>query len=80
MKHACPEDVKVVPETVATATEADEQRAVPSSGHRYCAVCGERRAQGHRLVAIRGKSSLWVCNDCQRMLLLRVVDNGTPGD
>jgi len=45
-----------------------------------CELCGEERAQGKRHVAIPGEAPMWICDDCERMLLLRVDDKGTPGD
>jgi hypothetical protein len=47
---------------------------------RRCDWCGEKRVKGKRLTAKKGQPAVWLCNDCQRMLLLRVDDQGTPGD
>jgi len=45
-----------------------------------CQLCGAERAHGDLLVTEPGKPEMWVCDDCQRMLLRGVDDAATPGD
>jgi hypothetical protein len=47
---------------------------------RQCELCGERARMGKYLGTVPGQPSIWACDDCQRMLLIRVDDKGTPGD
>lgn len=45
-----------------------------------CDVCGQIRQAGSFLATRPGAEPVWVCEDCQRKLLLRVDDTSTPGD
>jgi hypothetical protein len=47
---------------------------------RRCELCGEERIYGNWLATKAQQPPAWVCADCQRMLILRVDDRGTPGD
>jgi hypothetical protein len=70
------------PEVAPGATlrsEGHEKRIAALATVRQCELCGEERKQGSLLAATPGRR-MWVCDDCQKMLLLRVDDKGTPGD
>lgn len=51
-----------------------------AQGAMRCELCEEERASGTWLSVKPGGTPAWVCEDCQKMLLLRVDDHGTPGD
>jgi hypothetical protein len=70
--------LKVVPSAGPKAAAVDEKAALTALQH--CELCGGERRHGRLLVTIPGRPSIWVCDDCQKMLLLRVDDKGTPGD
>jgi hypothetical protein len=72
--------LKVAPRIVPTAAAGEEKRATALATLRQCELCGEARPHGKYLGTIPGQPSIWACDDCQKMLLLRVDDKGTPGD
>jgi hypothetical protein len=45
-----------------------------------CEICARKSVHGKRLLIQASQPALWACEDCQRMLLLRVDDHGTAGD
>jgi len=45
-----------------------------------CELCDQVRELGSVLVVKPGSDAVWVCQDCQRKLALRVDDESTPGD
>jgi hypothetical protein len=72
--------LKVMPKTVPASAPGEEKRATALATPRLCELCGEARPHGTYLGTVTGQPSMWACDDCQRMLLLRVDDKGTPGD
>jgi hypothetical protein len=75
-----PKTVKAAPKKVPASTAGNEKRATAFPTLRECELCGEARPRGKYLGTVPGQPSIWACDDCQRMLLLRVDDKGTPGD
>jgi hypothetical protein len=72
--------LKVAPKIVTASAAGEEKRTTVLAALQQCELCGEARPHGKYLATVPGQPSMWVCDDCQRMLLLRVDDKGTPGD
>jgi len=72
--------LRVSPRAVPKSEAPDEKRASAFITLQQCELCGGERTDGKYLATIPGRPSIWACDDCQRMLLLRVDDKGTPGD
>jgi hypothetical protein len=71
---------RVAPRAGPESGAGDRKQAIAFTTLRQCELCGGQRTHGKYLVTIPGQPSIWACDDCQKMLLLRVDDKGTPGD
>lgn len=56
----------------------EKKKVVHATTH--CELCRQPRETGSFLIVKRGEDPIWVCEDCRRMLELRVDDQGTAGD
>jgi hypothetical protein len=72
--------LKGAPKIAPASAAGAEKRPTALATRRQCELCGGARPHGKYLGTAAGQPSIWACDDCQKMLLLRVNDEGTPGD